>query len=59
MKKRACVMLTSMTLTTDDRVAIYELIALHGHLMDAGEFDRLGELFTNDFVYDVEAFGFG
>ena len=59
MKKRACVMLTSMTLTTDDRVAIYELIALHGHLMDAGEFDRLGELFTNDFVYDVEALGFG
>jgi SnoaL-like domain len=27
--------------------------------MDAGEFDRLGELFTGDFVYDVEALGFG
>jgi hypothetical protein len=46
-------------LTTDDRLAIYELIALHGHLVDAGEFGRLGELFTDDFVYDVEALGFG
>ncbi len=27
--------------------------------MDAGEFDRLDELFTEDFVYDVEALGFG
>jgi SnoaL-like domain len=27
--------------------------------MDAGEFDRLGELFTNDFVCDVEALTFG
>jgi 3-phenylpropionate/cinnamic acid dioxygenase small subunit len=48
-----------MTLDTNDRVAIYEVIALHGHLVDAGEFDRLGELFTDDFVYDVEALGFG
>jgi hypothetical protein len=48
-----------MALTTDDRIAIYELIALHGHLMDGGEFERLDELFTEDFVYDVTAFGFG
>jgi len=48
-----------MALSTDDRVAIYELIALHGHLMDAGDFGRLAELFTDDFVYDVEALGFG
>jgi SnoaL-like domain len=48
-----------MTISTDDRVAIYELIALHGHLMDAGEFDRLGELFTDDFVYDLELLGYG
>jgi hypothetical protein len=52
-------MLDAMALNTDDRLAIYELIALHGHLMDAGDFDRLGELFTEDFVYDVEALGFG
>jgi hypothetical protein len=48
-----------MAISTDDRLAIYELIALHGHLMDAGEFDRLDELFTDDFVYDVEALGHG
>jgi SnoaL-like protein len=48
-----------MALSTDDRVAIYELIALHGHLIDAGAFDRLDELFTDDFVYDVTALGYG
>jgi hypothetical protein len=47
-----------MTLSTDDRLAIYELIALHGHLMDAGEFDRIDELFTHDFVYDLEPLGY-
>jgi hypothetical protein len=47
-----------MALTTDDRITIYELIALHGHLMDGGEFERLDELFTEDFVYDVTALGF-
>jgi 3-phenylpropionate/cinnamic acid dioxygenase small subunit len=45
--------------TVADRLAIHELIALHGHLMDDGAFDRMGELFTADVVYDVSAFGFG
>ena len=35
------------------------MLALHGHLMDAGDFDRLDEVFTQDFVYDLQAFGFG
>ena len=48
-----------MTLTAGDRLEIYELLALHGHVMDAGEFDRLGELFTDDLVYDLEALGHG
>jgi len=48
-----------MAISTDDRLAIYELIALHGHLMDAGDFDRLNELFTDDFVYDLEHLGYG
>ncbi|MEV0004076.1 nuclear transport factor 2 family protein [Micromonospora sp. NPDC050980] len=48
-----------MTLSADDRLAVHELIALHGHLMDAGEFDRMDELFTADVVYDVTAFGAG
>jgi hypothetical protein len=43
----------SMTLHTEDRVAIHELIALHGHLIDDGAFDRLGEVSTDDFVYDL------
>jgi 3-phenylpropionate/cinnamic acid dioxygenase small subunit len=44
---------------TEDRLAIHELIALHGHLFDEGAFDRLGELFTDDVAYDVEALGGG
>lgn len=40
-----------------DRIRIHELINLHGHLMDEGAFDRLDELFVEDVVYDVSAFG--
>ncbi len=46
-------------LSAEDRIAIYELLALHGHLMDDGAFDRLDELFTDDFVYDLVALGYG
>ena len=35
-----------------DRLAIHELLGLHGHLMDAGAFERLDELFTPDVVDD-------
>jgi 3-phenylpropionate/cinnamic acid dioxygenase small subunit len=45
-------------LGVEDRLAIYELMALHGHLMDDGAFDRLGELFTDDFVYDLAPLGY-
>jgi hypothetical protein len=48
-----------MALSADDRLAIYEVIALHGHLVDAGAFERLEEVFTEDVVYDLEAFGGG
>jgi hypothetical protein len=46
-----------MRLSADDRIAITELISLHGHLFDEGELDRLDELFTADVVYDVRDFG--
>ena len=46
-----------MNLTTSDRLEIHELINLHGHLVDAGAFERLHELFTNDVVYDLRDFG--
>ena len=48
-----------MALTADDTVEIHRLVALHGHLVDAGELHRLGELFTGDAVYDVTALGQG
>ncbi|POX43120.1 nuclear transport factor 2 family protein [Streptomyces sp. Ru73] len=46
-----------MALAAEDRAAIAELLSLHGHLFDAGELHRLGELFTEDVVYDVTDFG--
>lgn len=48
-----------MKLSLEDRIAIEEVVALHGHLFDEGELDRLGELFTDDVVYDTSAFGGG
>ncbi|MEU1996744.1 nuclear transport factor 2 family protein [Nocardia gamkensis] len=48
-----------MTLSIDDRLEINDLIAAHGHLMDAGELDRMDELFTPDVVYDLTELGFG
>jgi hypothetical protein len=42
-----------------DRIRIHELINLHGHLVDEGEFGRLGELLTDDVVYDVSGLGGG
>lgn len=46
-----------MNLTTSDRLEIHELMNLHGHLVDAGELERLDELFTYDVVYDLRDFG--
>lgn len=48
-----------MVLSVEDRLAIYDLIALHGHLMDHGELNRLNELFTADVVYDLRDVGRG
>ena len=44
-------------LTVDDRLTIHELLAMHGHLVDAGELDRLDEVFTANLVYDVSDLG--
>lgn len=49
--------MTRRTLSAEDRIDIAELISLHGHLFDAGELDRLDELFTADIVYDLTDFG--
>lgn len=45
-----------MALTVEDRLDIHELIALYGHLIDAGGFDELGEIFTEDAVFDLAGF---
>jgi 3-phenylpropionate/cinnamic acid dioxygenase small subunit len=46
-----------LTLAPEDRLAVTDLISLHGHLVDTGAFDRFGELFTVDVVYDVSDLG--
>ncbi|MFI5828460.1 nuclear transport factor 2 family protein [Streptomyces sp. NPDC051578] len=43
--------------TADDRLAMYEVIALHGHLSDAGSHERFDEVFTPDLVVDATALG--
>ncbi|EIV94588.1 nuclear transport factor 2 family protein [Frankia sp. QA3] len=48
-----------MTLTVEDRIAVTDLIHGYGHLVDAGELDRLEELFTPDVTYDLADFGQG
>ncbi len=48
-----------MALPVEDRLAITELIALHGHVVDDGSLDRFEELFTEDVVYDLADFGQG
>ncbi|MEV3934502.1 nuclear transport factor 2 family protein [Glycomyces sp. NPDC049804] len=46
-----------MTISADDRAAVFDLLAMHGHLIDAGELDRLGEILTCDAIYDVTSLG--
>ena len=46
-----------MAITCEDRAAITETIAKHGHLCDSGELDRLDEVFTSDVIYDLTDFG--
>ena len=43
----------------EDRLAIAEILSLHGHLFDGGHLGRLGEIFTPDVVYDMSAVGLG
>ncbi|MFJ2236327.1 nuclear transport factor 2 family protein [Streptomyces sp. NPDC087859] len=48
-----------MTLPLEDRLAITELISLHGHLVDDGQLDRFEEVFTSEVVYDLSDYGQG
>jgi hypothetical protein len=46
-------------LTTEDRFAIEDVINLHGHLTDRGDFANMPMLFVQDVTYDVSALGGG
>ena len=46
-----------MNLTAEDRVQIHEVIALHGHLCDAGAPERFDLVFTPDLVVDTSNLG--
>jgi len=48
-----------MTLSADDRLAIHELISLHGHLADDRRPADLDLLLTEDASYDVSEFELG
>lgn len=48
-----------MPITPADRVAITDVISLHGHIVDGGELDQLHDLFTSDITYDLSDFGLG
>jgi hypothetical protein len=46
-------------LTLEDKLAIHDLIALYGHIIDERVFTRTHELFTDDALYDVSDFDAG
>ncbi len=48
-----------LDITAEDQLAIHDVIALHGHVADDREWDRLGDVFTEDAVLDLEDFGYG
>jgi hypothetical protein len=46
-------------ISLEDRIAITELISLHGHLVDDGRLDELNLVFAEDVTHDLTAFGLG
>jgi hypothetical protein len=46
-------------LAIEDRFAIADVINLHGHLSDRGDFTSMPTLFAEDVTYDVSALGGG
>jgi ketosteroid isomerase-like protein len=45
--------------SAEDRIAIHELIALHGHLADDRRAEDVDQLVTDDVTYDLEDYGMG
>jgi hypothetical protein len=48
-----------MPFSSEDRLAVHELLALHGHIADDRRPEDLHLLLTGDAVYDVSAYGMG
>jgi len=48
-----------MTPDAGDLLAIHQLLALYGHVIDEREWQRVGELFTAGARYDMSDFGLG
>jgi hypothetical protein len=46
-------------ISVEDRLAIRELLALYGYIIDERQFSRTGEIFTADARCDVTDFGKG
>lgn len=46
-------------LSLEDRLAIHELLARYGNIVDEREFSRTGEVFTTDARYDLTDLGLG
>jgi hypothetical protein len=46
-------------ISVEDRLAIRELLAPYGYIIDERQFSRTGEIFTADARYDVTDFGKG
>lgn len=46
-----------MTIDTADRLAIHELLALYGHVIDERRWDELDRVFVADAVFDPTDFG--
>ena len=45
-------------LDIENRLAIYELLALYGHIIDDRQWSRIEELFTPDGIFDMSELGF-
>jgi hypothetical protein len=48
-----------MAISIEDRLAIMEVVARHGHLVDGGDLHRSDEVFDPDAVFDLADFGAG
>lgn len=46
-----------MSISTEDRIAIQEMLGLYGHLIDNRRWSELTLVFTEDIVFDASSFG--